>query len=204
VTFCFPWPSSRAHGCKKTKTGATGPTGATGATGLTGATGTAATGPIGPTGSAGATGATGATGIGTNTTPMINVRLNTGGQTVGAPTTVPYDTVQYNDPAFYTFSAPQITILQAGTYHLYASLQITSVSGGAELAFTMPPTITLIGPPMSVYAGRPTVIDSVAILAAGDVISVSNVGGGGGPTFTISSPSTAGASVGEFSITKIA
>jgi hypothetical protein len=195
---CFPWPSSRVHGCKKTKTGATGPTGATGATGMTGVTGTGATGQVGPTGSVGATGATGATGIGTNTTPMINVRLNTGGQTITQAVLVPYDTVQYNDPAFYTFAGSIITILQAGTYHLYASVQITTVTAPAELSFT--PASTL-APPTSVYAARPTVMDTVAVLAAGTNISVRQIGLG---SFTISAPSVAGASVAEFSITKIA
>lgn len=123
-------------------TGPTGPTGPTGSTGPTGPTGsTGPTGPTGPTGSTGSTGSTGATGptgptgSGAFTTYPGFFFDTTGNQTLDTTDrVVNIDTEQLDPDGGYTLASDQITIANAGYYHITYGIvmECASTSGDAR------------------------------------------------------------------------
>ena len=166
-------------------TGATGPAGANGAVGPTGATGaTGPAGPIGPTGATGATGATGPTGpagaigatgpAGPEPPPRAFAQpISTSGQTVEAGSPVAFDSSTAARGITAAPGATEVTVDEAGTYAVFAS--VTSTDPGTF-------AVELNGQPVPggvLPASGNTSAGAVIVnAAAGDRISVVNTGSG--------------------------
>lgn len=166
-------------------TGATGPAGTNGAVGPTGATGaTGPAGPIGPTGATGATGATGPTGpagaigatgpAGPEPPPRAFAQpISTSGQTVEAGSPVAFDSSTAARGITAAPGATEVTVDEAGTYAVFAS--VTSTDPGTF-------AVELNGQPVPggvLPASGNTSAGAVIVnAAAGDRISVVNTGSG--------------------------
>ena len=154
-------------------TGATGPAGTNGAVGPTGATG--ATGPAGPIGPTGATGATGPTGpAGPEPQPRAFAQpISTSGQTVEAGSPVAFDSSTAARGITSAPGATEVTVDEAGTYAVFAS--VTSTDPGTF-------AVELNGQPVPggvLPASGNTSAGAVIVnAAAGDRISVVNTGSG--------------------------